>query len=1137
MASKKKSTPSKRKEKRIIDIYFEIHDEQIAKYEKLGRRKIGILYQVGSFYEFYGLEYPDGTKRGCMWQLADELGLRLGNKVEVFDDDPDIKVLMAGIPTVSKEKYYQMAERADWTLIRFEQVKNGDGFERQLVEVTSPGININSESSSNITMSILLEAVEIRDRDRFRTRGDTHKIYGGIAYLDCITGENGVFNLKPQSSGDLSILLDEILKTIIVKNPKHINVYLQGVALDDEAVINAFHLYRTSYMINREQIDQKLERLTYQETVLDGFYAKERGLLPILQQLDLEDATLIHARVSLVLLLEFIALHDKTVISRLSKPKICADSSDYLVMGNNPLEQLDVIDNLKWEYAKSQETGYGRRVSLLELLNKTKTSMGKNAFRNRLSNPITVVERLNMQYDQIEELWGYHTSWMNANPTDSMGSPIYQIRAVLTNIKNIENIVRKIITGKFVMPELDIFYNSLLYGVQLAKYVNKLVNDTTASSQLKKLVPCITTIAALIEKLEKSVNFKALTYLWGDIENNVFVSGVNRELDNLQEKIDEDRHFIDNLIHRFSFSIEGALKPDNPELKLRDANGKPAIKFEPGQYITQSENTMHGIHLVINKKQKEALEKTLLQPTSKPFHIGKYELSSKDFAFKENGSKYIILCDTLKISAVQLKCNIERMALLAKQFLTTWNQELITSEGNQAAIDALCTFIQEIDVIQSITLTSIENGYVRPKIEMRDHSYVDAIGIRHPIIEQIRKDTQYVANDISLGASNTGALLYGFNAIGKSSLMRAIALNIIMAQCGFYVSSASFMYHPYNYLFTRLKKSDDLYAGLSSFQCEMREIRVIMQYADQNSIVLGDELCSTTNYSDAEALVSAGVMKLCEKKAQFIFATHLHSLCENTYIKPLVEMKQINIYHLLATIDPNDSTKLIYHRKLITGPGPSSYAIAVAQSLGLDSEFIKLAQKIRDDMDADGASITLPSPSKYNAEKMVTNCEICGSAGEDVHHINQQCTADSNGMIGSFHKHSKWNLVSLCKPCHINIHSKTPKFKIIGYMQTSNGILLDWRKLDSSTQVATAEDTASSAASSDDELGAAAPEIKPPSPPPSYQAATTSTTPDININQIVREMKKVGKTVSQIQHRLRNEFKIKVSQQEIRDVV
>ena len=266
-------------------------------------------------------------------------------------------------------------------------------------------------------------------------------------------------------------------------------------------------------------------------------------------------------------------------------------------------------------------------------------------------------------------------------------------------------------------------------------------------------------------------------------------------------------------------------------------------------------------------------------------------------------------------------------------------------------------------------------------------------------------------------------------------------------------------------------------------------------------------------------------------------------LFRSSYLAPLIETK-LRICHLRVETDPRDPSKLIYSRRLMEGSGPRSYGILVCESMSLEAEFIKMAKEIRANMQSDGASITPPSPSKYNAEKMVVNCEICGSPGQDVHHINQQCTADANGMIGgTFHKHSKWNLVSLCKPCHINIHSKAPKFQIIGYVQTSNGILLDWRKLDSKP-VATTEDIASSAASSDDELGAAAEDpipkiIKPPSPPPSYQVATTSLPQpaEIDINKVIRDMKKVGKTPSQIQHRLRTEFKIKVSQQEIRDVV
>ena len=47
-------------------------------------------------------------------------------------------------------------------------------------------------------------------------------------------------------------------------------------------------------------------------------------------------------------------------------------------------------------------------------------------------------------------------------------------------------------------------------------------------------------------------------------------------------------------------------------------------------------------------------------------------------------------------------------------------------------------------------------------------------------------------------------------------------------------------------MFTRIRNNDDIYAGLSSFEVEMKEFNVILKYANENSIILGDELCSGT---------------------------------------------------------------------------------------------------------------------------------------------------------------------------------------------------------------------------------------------------------------------------------------------------
>ena len=102
--------------------------------------------------------------------------------------------------------------------------------------------------------------------------------------------------------------------------------------------------------------------------------------------------------------------------------------------------------------------------------------------------------------------------------------------------------------------------------------------------------------------------------------------------------------------------------------------------------------------------------------------------------------------------------------------------------------------------------------------------------------------------------------------------MKSIGINIIMAQAGMWVPCTSFDFYPYKYLFTRIRNNDDIYAGLSSFEVEMKEFNVILKYSDENSIILGDELCSGTETLDATAIVASGLYKLHERKTSFIFA-------------------------------------------------------------------------------------------------------------------------------------------------------------------------------------------------------------------------------------------------------------------------
>ena len=95
--------------------------------------------------------------------------------------------------------------------------------------------------------------------------------------------------------------------------------------------------------------------------------------------------------------------------------------------------------------------------------------------------------------------------------------------------------------------------------------------------------------------------------------------------------------------------------------------------------------------------------------------------------------------------------------------------------------------------------------------------------------------------------------------------MKSIGCNVIMAQAGMFVSADKFIYKPFNYLFTRICGNDNIFAGMSTFEVEMEEFKIIMNYADKNSIILGDEICSGTETLDATAIVASGINILSKK--------------------------------------------------------------------------------------------------------------------------------------------------------------------------------------------------------------------------------------------------------------------------------
>jgi DNA mismatch repair protein MutS len=210
-----------------------------------------------------------------------------------------------------------------------------------------------------------------------------------------------------------------------------------------------------------------------------------------------------------------------------------------------------------------------------------------------------------------------------------------------------------------------------------------------------------------------------------------------------------------------------------------------------------------------------------------------------------------------------------------------------------------------------------------------------------------------------------------------------------------------------------------LFKGLSTFAVEMSELRTILNMSDENSMILGDELCSGTETESAISIFVAGLQDLYEKRTSFIFATHFHEIVDFEEIRQMETMK---VQHMSVHFD-YELYALVYDRKLRDGPGSRTYGLEVCKSLYLPEYFLKRAYDIRSKYFPETKGSLGLSPSTYNATKLRGLCELCNeNLGEEIHHIQQQKDADENGFIGNVHKNHAANLLSVCKKCHDSIH-------------------------------------------------------------------------------------------------------------------
>lgn len=1018
-----------------ISIYEE-YFEYVQKYTEIHGPKTVVCMQVGSFYEIYGLKYPnsDVITGSLISEISDITGLSVVSKKYTY---LGAVVYMSGFRDLyhTFDKYLQIMMEHGYIVV--EIVQDPDDPDNSIHKkkkkthsfkaVHSAGTYLSYETDARPTLTNHMMSIWMEQNCKKK------RLIYGVSVLNIYTGESAIFEHE-MADWMNPTMFDELERYVAMYAPSEViflhdfldsdsdskvKKILQYIKLPSNSVVHLLSISEKGKP-EKQQGDRQREILSnctkqkYIEYVLDKYFGEDTF------QVCSEFAYYMYATQSLCYLLHFLEEHNQCFTQRLSLPTF-QNTSKRVVLANHTLKQLNILsDN---NHILQDKGTFG---SILSLLNKCQTAMGKRKFQTQLLQPVFDEKWLNQEYEM--------TDFFRSGSEDLLEN----FRKGLAKVKDLEKIGRQIIAKKIYPSSIYDLHQSLSILQQLQVCLAE-----EKKSILEYLSVDESDLSNLLKFLETNIRIDSCqNQTSGSGSSDIIAKGISKEIDEYQNRL----AFLQNsLLGIREYLGKYVILKKKEKDADTDANEGP---------IKISESDKNGYVLITTKARGDAMIALLSNKEEHVVPIMNHDTKNKNNTEIRFTRKEIRISNlnktTSEIHFPQLDAITEEMDNIreilqekTKYYFLQFLDQFIDKKYDSLVL--AIRFASTLDVILCKAYIAKKYRYCRPTLVSRtarnEKSFVDARDIRHALIEHINQKEIYVTNDLILNAnanevavagaveSMNGMVLFGTNAVGKTSLIRALGIAVIMAQAGIYVPCSEFRYRPYTAIFSRILSNDNLFKGLSTFAVEISELGVILKNADQNSLILGDELCSGTETDSALAIFMTTLEHLHTKQSTFLFATHFHEILE---FEEMESLDKIGIYHLAVTYD-REKDCLIYDRKLKEGEGSRTYGLEVCKSLYLPTAFLERAYELRRQLSPENDGILSHVSSKYNAKKIRGFCENCNvRLGEEIHHIKEQREANrENGYfegengIHWIHKNHPANLMSVCSKCHDLFHSET----------------------------------------------------------------------------------------------------------------
>jgi DNA mismatch repair protein MutS len=726
-------------------------------------------------------------------QEGNILFFRLGDFYEMFAEDAvEVSALlnltltsrnslpMCGVPYHAARSYIARLLKLGKKVAICEQLtppgKGNKVIERDVVEIITPGTTVDEDfldkGSSNYLACLASSGS-----------------YLSFSYIDLSTGE---FFASRFPSGEAEILRQELERLSIRE------MLIQESLLEEEKKVAAAIYDRSGLVLNRwadwlfdqEQARARLEK-QFGLANLKGF------------GLDENSAEIISAGA----LLDYLDTTAKSLLPHIRTVKIYRDS-EFMGIDESSQRNLELLYN--------QRDGEAR-FSLLEVMDETRSSMGRRLLKRRILHPLRDLEKIKARLDMVEDLYRDQ-------------GRLSGIRELLAKTPDLERLCSRLAMDKAHGRDMLAIKNGIVSFYDVMEIVSQAEPRFEGENETGVLRNGFDSLAQIRALLERGICEDPSVLL---NEGGLIKDGYSAELDNLRSLRDMSSQYLEKYLE-----------------EEREATGITSLKL---RY-----NRMIGYFFEVTKAHLARVPK---------------------YFIKRQGMVDFERYTTDRLASLESDINgaSERVTELERRLFLEIREE---AKKTLVQLSASARRLAEIDVSQSLAKAASVRGWTRPElneggaleiIEGR-HPVVEAHISRG---EYIPNDILLSAREGGISF----AMITGPNMAGKSTYLRSAALITIMAQMGSFVPAREARLGLCDRIYCRVGASDNLARGESTFLVEMNETAFILNTATEKSLVIMDEVGRGTGTNDGLSIAWAVSEELLNRiGCRTLFATHFHEL-------------------------------------------------------------------------------------------------------------------------------------------------------------------------------------------------------------------------------------------------------------------